>query len=87
MRTGGCDAHARSATLELERPTAYFDGIALAPLIADIRELRATEHILARWCRHLPLETATRIMDWMWSVGIVDSHRAEPEDLVSSAGR
>ena len=71
----------------LERPTAYFDGIALAPLIADIRELRATEHILARWCRHLPLETATRIMDWMWSVGIVDSHRAEPEDLVSSAGR
>jgi flavin-dependent dehydrogenase len=72
---------------QLERPMAYFDGIALAPLIADIRELRATEDVLSRWCRHLPLETATRIIDWMWSVGIVDSHQAESEDLVSSAGR
>ena len=62
---------------------AYFDGIALAPLIADIRELRATEDIILRWCRDLPLETATRIMDWMWSVGIVNAHKAESERLVS----
>jgi flavin-dependent dehydrogenase len=72
---------------QLERPTAYFDGIALAPLIADIRELRATEDILSRWARHVPLETATRIMDWMWSVGIVGPHQVESADRVSLTGR
>src|SRR5262249_27256354 len=69
---------------ELKRPMAYFDGIALAPLIADIQELHATEDILSRWSRHVPLETATRIMDWMWSVGILDSHQVKSD--ASSTG-
>jgi len=81
---GGSVRRARALSHpRLERPMAYFDGIALAPLIADIRELRATEDIILRWCRDLPLETATRIMDWMWSVGIVNAHKAESERLVS----
>jgi flavin-dependent dehydrogenase len=72
---------------QLERPMAYFDGIALAPLIADIRELHATKDILSRWSRNVPLETATRIMDWMWSVGILGSHQVESHDRALSAGR
>jgi len=71
----------------LERPTAYFAEVALAPLIDGIGDAHATEDILARWTRHVPLETATKIMDWMWSIRILDSHPGGSQDRVPSASR
>lgn len=71
----------------LDRPMAYFGEAALAPLIDDIGDAHATEDILSRWMRHVPLETATKIMDWMWSVRILDSHPGGSQDRVPSASR
>jgi flavin-dependent dehydrogenase len=71
----------------LERPTAYFAEVALAPLIDDIGDAHATEDILSRWMRHVPLETATKIMNWMWSIRILDSHPGGSQDRVPSASR
>jgi flavin-dependent dehydrogenase len=64
----------------LEHPIAYFGGAALAPLIEDASGASATDHILLRWTRHVPLETARKIMNWMWAVGILDPQPGASQD-------
>ena len=71
----------------LERPVAYFGGVALAPLVEDAGGASATDQILLRWTRRVPLETARSIMDWMWTVGILDPQADAPHDSAAQASR
>jgi flavin-dependent dehydrogenase len=56
----------------LGHPVAYLGGVALAPLVDAAGTAAATDEILARWTRRMPPETARKIIDWMWGVGILD---------------
>ena len=56
----------------LERPIAFFGGVALAPLVEDAAGASATDRILLRWKRRVPPETARTIINWMWTVGILE---------------
>jgi flavin-dependent dehydrogenase len=72
---------------ELEHPIAYLGGIALAPLLDDARATSARSEILSRWTRRMPFETASTIINWMWTVGILDPQPSESEPLSASAMR
>jgi flavin-dependent dehydrogenase len=64
----------------LERPVAYFGGVALAPLVEDAGGASTADQILLRWTRRMPPETARSIMDWMWTVGILDPQAGATHD-------
>ena len=72
---------------QLEHPIAYLGGIALAPLLDDAGTASARSEILSRWTRHMPFETASTIINWMWTVGILDPQPSESEPLSASAMR
>jgi hypothetical protein len=72
---------------QLEHPIAYLGGIALAPLLDDARAASARSEILSRWARRMPLETAGTIINWMWTVGILDPQPGESEPRSASAMR
>jgi hypothetical protein len=72
---------------QLEHPIAYLGGIALAPLLDDARAASARSEILSRWTRRMPFETASTIINWMWTVGILDPQPSESEPLSASAMR
>jgi flavin-dependent dehydrogenase len=70
---------------QLEHPIAYLGGIALAPLLDDVRAASARSEILSRWTRRVPPETARTIINWMWTVGILDPQPSESEPRSASA--
>jgi flavin-dependent dehydrogenase len=72
---------------QLEHPIAYLGGIALAPLLDDARAASARSEILSRWTRRIPSETATTIINWMWTVGILDPRPSASEPRPASATR
>ena len=55
----------------LEHPLAYLDGIPLAPLVAAAAGESRREQIMSRWIERTPAQNASRIMDWMWALGIL----------------
>ena len=71
----------------LKQPTAYLGGVALAPLVDEARDTSAADQILSRWTRRMPLETAQKIMSWMWAVGILDPLPDASRDHATSARR
>ena len=71
----------------LEQPIAYLGGVALAPLIEETNGATTADHILARWARHMPLETAGKIMSWMWRVGILEPQSASQVHAMSAKRR
>ena len=57
----------------LKRPIAYLNGIALAPLAADLVDGLAMERLLARWTERMPSQTAWNIFRWMCAHGILET--------------
>jgi hypothetical protein len=55
----------------LKQPVAFFGGIPLAPLLHEAIGASTADDILQRWTRRVPLEAASSIMKWMWSLGIL----------------
>jgi hypothetical protein len=69
----------------LKQPVAYFAGIALAPLLDEASGASTADQILQRWTRRIPVEAASNIMAWMWSVGILVAQADAPRPPVASA--
>ena len=57
----------------LKQPIAYLNGIAIAPLAADLVDGLAMEQLLARWTKRMPSQTAWNIFRWMCAYGILET--------------
>jgi flavin-dependent dehydrogenase len=57
----------------LKQPIAYLNGIALAPLAAELVDGLAMEQLLARWTERMPSRIAWNIFRWMCACGILEA--------------
>lgn len=58
---------------QLKQPIAFLNGIALAPLAADLVDGLAMEQVLARWTERMPSQIAWNIFRWMYACGILET--------------
>ena len=55
----------------LDRPVAFLDAVAVAPLLSGVAPGDSIETIVQRWVRELPLERCLALMHWMLEHGIL----------------
>jgi flavin-dependent dehydrogenase len=55
----------------LDRPVAFLDAVAVAPLLSDVVPGDSIGTIVRRWARELPLERSLALMRWMLGRGIL----------------
>jgi flavin-dependent dehydrogenase len=55
----------------LRQPVAYLAGVALAPLVREIKKAQSRDQILQQWAQRIEAGTARQIMSWMYRVGIL----------------
>ena len=55
----------------LERPVAFLDNVAVAPLVAAIVPGQTIAHTREKWSAGMSTSTVPRILDWMWSRRII----------------
>ena len=71
----------------LEQPTAYFGGSRSPRWLTKHAIRRRQTRFFRGWTRRMPLETAQKIMTWMWAVGILDPLPGASRDHATSARR
>lgn len=57
----------------LDRPVAYFNNVAIVPLLKEISPTQTVMEIILKWSKFLPIEACWAVIEWLWKKEIVVS--------------